>query len=817
MPSRVSDHAFDLSFANGPYIERVRDYQRILKGTGTYDAVICFNLQVGPFMDRARKRNNVAVPFIRDFNLRMLWQRAQSEFDVNYQDTMNPENQLFPDRTICNGLLEFGTPVNLRHAGEADLPSDGWASGGFSIKITRKPYLQVDYVKMGGLEPSYRLRALEYRYEKSNQFQFTVPELGAKLESNKVLTRINTRLNSFPSKCYIFAELADGYKNPYFMGGTYRFCKLTEIKLRINQRTDVVNSPEESECYEQFKLLTNNSLEKPAWAKSPVYVFSSDFFGQPDMLSGDGVLNTFEWEAEVELSELQCEELAILNRITPYKSMGYDAPFNFINTLPVPNTGLEYGPFRFYYDWLPNPGAAHGQGEPLNLLYAHKWIDPRDSYMNFQMTELRTQSFQRRMKYSNINSLKPGFFNDLFSGSIIQQMPLNGNNFDIQQSSEYFKVNRTTSIQYRLDGLWWGCCDTYNPVPGGSTNFPLVKIGDFFLWWVPESYIFSFDESDVFQNGDDTQSKAVMNSFSKLTWNHPPPATTNVMCNSPAFLTGYITQKNWRVQGHQMAQTVGFNRNITAATVPGPRAYPATPTGVYMVGWNDQGAAPNVWGGLPAQNAGGVTNAEIGWKYMNATIAGNPGYKWCAFQGPPSVHSNLPANDPYEAYGRLRVPPVAKPNTNNGTVLPDGQNMRSGLTQTRQVLGNAAGGNRVPHSGKTQTIVQCDVTRHTFGNVEHERYNVSDQVVPLMQNYGYQLLVTDTVIEDRVSTLKYELKCLYEFGEQEYKFSKDGGKPEKINNIVVNAAQSFNDPRLKQDAAAYSAEVPVADTGLTYS
>ena len=140
--------------------------------------------------------------------------------------------------------------------------------------------------------------------------------------------------------------------------------------------------------------------------------------------------------------------------------------------------------------------------------------------------------------------------------------------------------------------------------------------------------------------------------------------------------------------------------------------------------------------------------------------------------------------------------------------------MRSGLTQTQEVLGNAAAGDRVPHSGKTQTIIQCDVTRHTFGNVEHERYNVSDVIVPLMENNGYQIQVTDTVIEDRVSTLKYELKCLYEFGEQEYIFSKDGGKPEKISNIVVNAAQSFNDPRLKQD---YSAEAPVADTGITYS
>ena len=299
MPSRVTDNAFNLTFANGPYLERVRDFQRVLKGTGTYEDTICFNLQVGPFMDRARKRNNVGVPFIQDFNLRMLWQRAQSEFDVENRDRdeareANGTNKLFPDRTICNGLLEFGTPVNLKHAGESALPTDGWPSGGFTIRIVKKPYLQVDYVKMGGLEPSYRLRALEYRYEKSNQFQFTVPGQGAKLESGKVLARINTRLNSFPSKCYLFAELADGFKHPFFMGGTYRFCKLTDIKLRINQRTDVVNSPTDAESYEQFKLLTNNSLEKPAWSKSPCYVFSSDFFGQPDMLSGDGVLNTFE-------------------------------------------------------------------------------------------------------------------------------------------------------------------------------------------------------------------------------------------------------------------------------------------------------------------------------------------------------------------------------------------------------------------------------------------------------------------------------------------------------------------------------------------
>ena len=125
-------------------------------------------------------------------------------------------------------------------------------------------------------------------------------------------------------------------------------------------------------------------------------------------------------------------------------------------------------------------------------------------------------------------------------------------------------------------------------------------------------------------------------------------------------------------------QTVGFNRDLTAATVPGPRAYPATPTGVYSVGWVDQGGGPAVWGGLPAENAGAAGNGDIGWKYINSLVGGNPGYKWCAFQGPPSVHTGLPNTDPY-ANSRIayapssctlpHTPPLKAPPPNNLPML----------------------------------------------------------------------------------------------------------------------------------------------------
>ena len=136
-----------------------------------------------------------------------------------------------------------------------------------------------------------------------------------------------------------------------------------------------------------------------------------------------------------------------------------------------------------------------------------------------------------------------------------------------------------------------------------------------------------------------------------------------------------------------------------------------------------------------------------------------------------------------------------------------------GLCQDQTPLPAWGGGHRVPHSGKTQTVIACDVQRHLYGKVEGQRKDLHNTAVG-MQNYGIPLRLSDDSVEDRVSSLKYELKCLYEFGEEEYKFNSDGGKPEKISNIVVNAAQSMNDPRLKQD---YTAQAPVYDTGITYS
>jgi len=115
----------------------------------------------------------------------------------------------------------------------------------------------------------------------------------------------------------------------------------------------------------------------------------------------------------------------------------------------------------------------------------------------------------------------------------------------------------------------------------------------------------------------------------------------------------------------------------------------------------------------------------------------------------------------------------------------------------------------------TQTFIGCDIERHMFGHAEGSRINLTDSTqAGLYNNYGIPLRLSDDSAQHRVSGLQYELKCVYEYGEQEYQFSKDGSKPEKINNIVINAAQSFNDPRLEQD---YSAKAPVDDSGITYS
>ena len=73
--------------------------------------------------------------------------------------------------------------------------------------------------------------------------------------------------------------------------------------------------------------------------------------------------------------------------------------------------------------------------------------------------------------------------------------------------------------------------------------------------------------------------------------------------------------------------------------------------------------------------------------------------------------------------------------------------------------------------------------------------------------------VSDDQLNIQRDSLRYELKVLYEYGEQQYVFKSDGSKPEQFYNIVNDSAIG-PDPRMIRD---YSAQAPPDNSGFGYS
>ena len=871
IPTRASDHAFDLSFANGPFVERVRDWQRILNRSGdeSYTANIGFNLQVGPFMDRARARSNKAVPFIRDFSLRMRWDRSVSQFDVEHT-AVSDTNVMFPNRTLCNGLLEWGTPVNLKHAKEAHLPMQNWASGGFSVQIIKKPHLQVQYVKMGGLAPSYTLRALDYRYEKSNAFRLIPPRSGYPMNSDVKTAVVNTRLTSFPSKVYLWLELADGYKRPFFMGGTYRYGRLENIKLRINQRTNVVDAPTNDELFEQFKLLTANGLEKPTWAKSPVYVFSCDTFGQPDMKSGDGVVSTFEWRADCELSELFCEELVGLQELSTFASMGYSdgniawgaASVHNGVTCNITRFGFDYHPWT--YAMPPGPQSRwQSSNTPLVVHGTSQYLHPRDSIISIEKAMDRVATNPTPYTYCPWDSMQPSNYTDIFCDKRYRQVADPRLVADRgSQNREQFRVQRVLDLKYRYDGLVWAVVDmdtTYYP----STHARIIPFHGNHLWYVPESYWFDFDFKDIYEEYDNQQTgsvvrtmKQIFNPISSLTWvpvNGADPAHWEVA--NPRVITGHIQSRDFAngqtedLAGHTKFRTkrIKFNDEYNTCIdgwVPGNRAYPVLATGIELDALNDgYNHTTNLvvdMGGLPARPATRLlqqrADREFGFNCIDVAMPGaapagqqpNVGnLRWVAFQFNQSAVTGNPTvpgvQDPDIAMSMPRQATPVRNNFHGGQQIPNGDQLPCGWAQDQRPL---TVGTRLPYAARQVIAARCSVERHLM----NER---TEETIDLKQGYvaapghagdthynwhhrlGSQLQFASNPQQRTIAdNLQYELKCLYEFGEQQYLFKNNGEKPVKYNNIIADAGMDSDDPRLKRKDTLLA---PPMNSGVTYS
>ena len=267
--SAQSDHMFNLAETNSGFNKRSMSWQTSIQGSDTYaETDVCAYLDVGPFCNKVRQnldqsaQYNTAIPYAKSLHLRMMFDNKSSQYDDKYNSGGTP---LYPGKTFSASFLEYGTPVNLSHIGQAQLPDQNWAQE-FDFNITSKPYLEIEYVQYGSaLRDKYSLRYIDYIHETSDRYQFTIPTFNVgtqrlSVPSNHVI--INSRLTEVPSKVYVWAELAPEYKKSFWMGGVQRCLRLKEtLQLRINNRNDVLWRPTKEFLFSEFKRLTSNSWD----------------------------------------------------------------------------------------------------------------------------------------------------------------------------------------------------------------------------------------------------------------------------------------------------------------------------------------------------------------------------------------------------------------------------------------------------------------------------------------------------------------------------------------------------------------------------
>ncbi len=307
------DNAFSLLEHNSPFLERARLWQDNLSFDGIdWQGDITSYLELGPFQARARK-SNTAVPYIQDFFLSLQHDTNPSRFDGQMgTSTMEHADGSITvvdvkGRVVPCKLLEFATVPVLKHHGETlNIIAGNWPAE-FRCTYTRKPYLEVTYVKFPKMQPYYNLRCFEHQYQYSNDFLLEAPAADT-FEMDPVTQRVTTELLAYPTKIYLWADAARAFQDSFISGGMRRSCTLSNIHCRVNQRPDIMFSPSQEECFEMFQRHTNSSLEYGTWLKSPIYCFDPVDLAQSDMLSNDARRFIMEWDCGVSLTHLQQQE-----------------------------------------------------------------------------------------------------------------------------------------------------------------------------------------------------------------------------------------------------------------------------------------------------------------------------------------------------------------------------------------------------------------------------------------------------------------------------------------------------------------------------
>ena len=213
---------------------------------------------------------------------------------------------------------------------------------------------------------------------------------------------------------------------------------------------------------------------------------------------------------------------------------------------------------------------------------------------------------------------------------------------------------------------------------------------------------------------------------------------------------------------------------------------------------------------------------QMGGAAPHGQVANVGNLRWCAFQfsqdavtGGASASGNM---------GIFRQATPTRAHFNRGAQIPNGDALPCGWAQEAHI--NVVG-NRVPHAAVQRIGARCSVTRHASGEktastvdlkqaylARHPAQN-GDAAYNTHHKQGLALEWSTVPQQTHVAkNLKYELKCLYEFGEQQYLFKNDGSKPVQYNNILADSGVNSDDPRLKRKDTALA---PPMNSGITYS
>ncbi|HIC01474.1 TPA: hypothetical protein EYO63_17445 [Candidatus Poribacteria bacterium] len=730
---------------NGPFLERARLWQDGLWSDGTvWSGDVSSYLEVGPFQARARK-GNTAVPYIQDFHLKLNFIQNESRYDQlrhhKWTGGSVLEKAIRKGRVVAPFLLEFGTVANMHITGER-IDATGNFLSGIRTFFTAKPYLEVTYTKfLDPMRSSYLLRCYERQYMTSLP-RFKLPHNqwgGGTYYNSPVTARVTSRLLSYPTKIYLYAEVADEWKGAFLFGGVRRSCQLTNIHCRINQRPDVIYNPSQEECFETFQRHTNSSLEYGAWSKAPIYVFTPSDLRQSDMYANDARITWMEWDAEVRLTQLENQEQGTALGTQAITASGYiRSERDEIQT---------YGAGQS--DWGNNGETVEVRCDPRQVNVRHT-----DAALTVQLFAQHDEnsSHDLRINFSNAEHAVLGkpLVQMVYSNSYTGSDVATDSNMDITLTS-------VTSKAMQLDGYIWAIVETTGATKGAFKGGAIV--------WVPQSYRFVPD--DAFKGGGE---QTFVMPWAWVEEHHDAGDGTYSYNMHPAQVN-YLKVAKGVISDNTAGARNGKKFGYAQAASDHDDVAPG-PTGIRT----DANGLRNMDVTFDANgDQAGQTYKKMGPSPFTKTAAKNDLFscddekadatnpRWCCFAPPSSWLSSSEIK-----YIRFRADTHTTVGNVNSPVLV----YAGGVVDTWQ--------------GQERVFITGAAANASVDAAEQTAYTSAQDPQPAWRVDGRRLatLVVDPEASDADIKFDYQLKVLYEYGNCQYEFTDQGMPTRVIDNLI---------------------------------